>query len=207
MRRWPKMAVGLCGILAAMACEKADENCPGWRSGQIFQPMEYLPVYPGSSWTYVDTSGTLVVKSVSTAYRPHSFENGTCRTHLAFVPYWDDMYMYGYRYPAGTSSGEKTNRLVYLLKDAPAGTWWELDHWAGTVLFSRILSRDTTILANGLPYSNVIMVGDASGVGPSQCSYHEFRYYAKDIGLVRVDEVNFMDTVSVLELTQYHIEH
>ncbi len=201
------MVLLLFGILATTGCEKVDEHCLDWGSGQVFQPMEYLPVYPGSSWTYVDTSGTLVVKSVSTAYLPHSFEKGSCRTHIAFVPYWDGMYIYGYKYPAGTSYGEKLNGLASLLNDAPVGTWWELDHWAGTMVFRRILARDTTILANGFPYANVIMVGHASGVDPSQCSYDEFRYYAKDIGLIRVDNVHFMDTVSVLELTQYHIEH
>lgn len=195
-------------LTGSLSCRKADERCPDWSFGKVFEPQEYLPIYPGSTWTYRDEDGAQVIKRVSSTYVPHSFIKGNCRTHTAWVPLWDGLYMYGYQYPAGESIGEPSVNLVPLLKEEPRGTYWILDHWAGTMDFRRIIARDTTIISNGIAYSPVISVARGTGASPfpDQSALHEYRHYARGIGLVRVDRVSLTDTVPSLELVSYSIQ-
>jgi hypothetical protein len=196
-------------LLAALIvrCGKSDDRCTDWPTNTVFEPQEYLPIHPGSWWTYSAEDGSQVVKAVSADYVRHSFVMGACTTRAAKVPFWDGHPMYGYRYPASERIGEPSVQLVSLVKDEPRGTYWILDHWAGTMSFRRIIARDTTILANGIAYDNVISVAQGTGGSPfpGQSALHEYRHYAKGIGLVRVDRVSLTDTVPALALQSYYI--
>lgn len=191
----------------AYGCRKPDNRCTEWATNTVFEPEEYLPIHPGSFWTYRKADGSLVVKAVSDEYMRHTFIMGQCTTRVAKVPVWDGRHMYGYRYPSSERVGEPSTVLVSLLKDEAAGTYWVLDHWAGTMSFRKIIARDTMIVANGTAYNHVITVaqGTGSSASPNQSALSEYRHYARGIGLVRVDRVSLTDTLPELELVDYSI--
>jgi hypothetical protein len=183
-----------------MGCRKEEGKvyCSEWEENTVFRPLPYLPVFPGSEWTYVDVNGDSVTKRVSSALIPHSWDNGDCSTHTAFVPFWDGKPMYGYSYPIPSSPVRPPTVLFPLLMDAPIGTqeWYE----APTHLLTRMVSnRDTTITIQGTTYDEVLVIAEGGPI------FVKWSYYAKDIGLIKEEQRIGSDTLTTLDLVSFTI--
>lgn len=207
---------GLCStwfLMVTVVCiscrkEETKAHCTEWGAGTVFEPLPYLPAYPGSTWTYVDTNGVTSVQRTSENYMPHQFERSTCTTQIAWVPVWNGRYLYGYRTPITSEYYTHPTSLSSLLVDAPAGYLWVVQYWQGNYWAREVTARDTNIVVQGTTYSDVLVIAELYGDGTN---YHasSWSFYARDIGLVRVDKRRYTDTgsdtVAVLELVDHYI--
>lgn len=187
-------------ISVLLGCRKEDdiEYCSTWEENTVFRPLPYLPIFPGSAWTYVNNNGDSITKRVSSDLVAHSWSQGDCITHTALVPYWDGHPMYGYSYPLHSDHATLPTVLFPLLMDAPIGTqeWFE----APTHLLRRMVSdRDTTITIQGTTYDEVIVIAEGGSY------FVKWRYYAKDVGLIKEENRIGTDTVTTLELVSFTI--
>ncbi len=195
----------LMAILGGISCRKEESktHCTDWPAGTVFEPLPYLPAYPGSTWTYVDTNGVVTVQSTSETYMPHQFDQSMCRTELAWVPVWNGRYLYGYETPRTSEYYTHPVYLSRLLADAPVGYRWVTSYWQGNYWAREVTARDTSIVVQGTTYTDVLVIAQLSGDGSSYDAY-EWSYYARDVGLVRVDKLHY-GVVTVLELVDHHI--
>ncbi|MBL0126218.1 MAG: hypothetical protein IPP83_01925 [Flavobacteriales bacterium] len=188
-------------LVLLIGCKKEGTNyCEGWSSGTVMEPQPYLPLFPGSHWNYLDTANMTVTKSVSATYVQHQIDRGTCKTHIACVPYWDDQYWYGYTYPIYSDHVSIGPTLFAILKDESVGTCWWYES-PGHIIERCVVARDTIVEVLGVSYSHVLVIGEGYGIKLA------WSYFAKDIGLIRMDCRIGNDTLQMLRLSDYHIGH
>jgi len=204
--RWTKVA--LAAIFLISGCSKEeDEHCPyfSWAPLTTFYPLPYLPAYPGSSWTYADANGNVKVISTGSAYegRIIDCDPEDCTSNLAFVPIWNGAPLYGY---STLSISSRSCSLVPLLQEAPVGTTWNTVYppWQGYSAERVIIALDTNMVVRGVNYTHVIGVADKDYNG-STTHTNAWRYYAKDIGVIREDLRMGTDSILTYELVSYTI--
>src|SRR5205809_1148367 len=65
-------------------------------------PKQYLPVYPGSYWKYLDENNDTVIYKTDPAYKLHSFKSSALNgksSNSVYVPFWNDKPIYEYATP------------------------------------------------------------------------------------------------------------
>lgn len=202
----PRSKVALAAIILLSSCSKEnDDHCPGfdWPPMTILQPGPYLPAYPGSSWTYADANGNVKVISTGSGYegRIIDCELGGCTSNLVFVPIWNGEALYGY---STLYNSHSACFMAPLLKEAPVGTSWSTMHpWQGYSTDREIIVSDTSMVVRGVNYTHVIGVADRQYNG--SITHTAWRYYAKDIGIIREDLRIGTDSILTYELVSYSI--
>jgi hypothetical protein len=182
---------------------------------ETIYPLPYLPVYPGSHWTYLDENGDTLVQSTSSEYQLHSYKSFNLdgnNTDPVYVPYWNGYPVYGYSTPEYTTSGAFTDfhygmKQVGYLSEQLGQSWSTYANQYGSS-GRKVVNIDTTLLVNSILFNHVIKVNDYGS------SYHEppgnhlraTNYYAKDIGLIQQDEI-YNDTLVIhhLKIISYFI--
>lgn len=188
-------------------------------SNETIKPKEYFPAYPGSYWTY--SNGETVRTS-------EEYIKTEVYNYIRVTDPW--MHLDGKYYPSDylylpTYNGQPI--LEYYVIDSREGVLPKqpiihANRFDYTILnpysrYGNIVLRtetiDTTLVVNGTTYSNVIITlqgfceeYDLSDF-PSESRNIEKKYYAKDIGLIRVDLREEWDTTFriVKEITEWHI--
>ena len=187
------------------ACVKEPDSPPV----ETLYPLPYLPDYPGSWWKYLNADGDTILHTTASEYIEHYYMseklNG-CYTDPVRVPYWNGDPVYGYSTPAITHpqhpGEEGLSQVGYLSENTD-------DHFLvfsyKGVQFREVGITDTSIIINGNNYTNVIRVNEYSESSfynhPLTLDY--ITYYAKDIGLIRKD--NLKDSTIELQLVDYRI--
>ncbi len=206
------MRVHLFGLafvafMLTLGCSKEeDDHCPGfdWAPLTIFYPGPYLPAYPGSSWTYQDANGNVKVVSTASGYegRIIDCDLGGCTSNMAFVPIWNGQALYGY---STLYNSHSACFMAPLLKEAPVGTSWNTMYpWQGYSIQRVIIQSDTSMIIRGVNYTDVIGVADNEYNGQF-IKTNAWRYYAKDIGIIREDLRKGTDSILTYELVSYSI--
>ncbi len=197
--------------LTLAACDKGSDP-------KYYTPGDYLPAYPGSYWDYSDGSRTR-----ATNYELHNYRLSTTSNKFSdesYVPIWDGKSLYTYSiyqdaplYPlkqllAGKSSGSST---------------WVVDENNGeklkrceTHLDSLIISNytsvydsiaDTTIVVDTI-FEDICQVVEYMENKGYEEYWNTREFYAKNVGLIRVDVNNPYDTLNYViqkEIRHYFI--
>lgn len=94
-------------FIVFVSCEKDDSRPQGIIYDTI-KPGNYLPVYPGTWWRYLVDDTIIVIDSVSTEYKLHSYKNSPdyiydedgdliiTYTDSVYVPFLNSQPVYGY---------------------------------------------------------------------------------------------------------------
>src|SRR4030095_5992968 len=89
----------LAMIFFFSSCKKEEDD----HSYPTIYPLPYLPVYPGSDWTYLDDDGDTIIYKTESNYILHSYSSAKlygAETEPVYVPVWRGMPIYGYSTPA-----------------------------------------------------------------------------------------------------------
>lgn len=154
-------------------------------SQQIQIPGKYLPIYPGSYWTYINQLGDTVTSRVDSLYIRDSTDcNGGYCSRRGLVPVWGGSRMWKY----GSSKTDLYGkRLLYdQLREASVGTEWlatTVTHYDTSLPYRKVTAVDTSLTVRGVQFDSVIVIheyytGFLSGYWKADY------YYAKKIGLI-----------------------
>jgi hypothetical protein len=216
------IVIGLLFSIAALnpGCKKDDLQSAFDAQKDTVKPGAYLPVYPGSYWKYVNENNDTVVKRASAAWQQHSFayskDGITYQSGAAYVPYWMGKPVYRYSTLLETRDCDGPTGVfepVPLLTETAGEKWFYQhrfpcgdQHISQPVYKREVVAKDTSVQVNSVTYSNVIQVMDywlfGANVQPSNVRYY---YYARDIGLVRMDSITSSGPVTKLGLVNYFI--
>jgi hypothetical protein len=95
---------------------------------------------------------------------------------------------------------------MLLSEDVAVGGSWTIYNSMGTSVSRKIIARDTTIITPLGTFYPVIAVESYFSSGPPFYLWTSRRYYAKDVGIVRIDYYQYEDSSIVTkELIEYYI--
>ena len=174
--------------------------CGNGSDPQYITPDAYLPAFPGSYWDYTD--GTRVR---ATSYELHSYRPSTTSTDYTdecYVPVWDGHYLYKYSIYQPSP--------LYPMKDllrAKGSAVWIVDENNGDKLKRSEVAIDSLVVGDSV-YKNVYCVTEFIESLDNVDHWNTREYYAKNIGLVKVEVNNPHDTLGCVvqkELRHYFI--
>lgn len=175
---------------------------------QTIYPLPYLPVYPGSKWTYLNEVGDTIIQSTAPEYQLHQYISesiGDYMTDYVYVPFWNGKPVYGYSTPIDnmtTTFGDNGLTQIGYLSEKK-GEQWTTYLSKITTSFRVVENIDTSITVNSINYNNVIKVCDYGHYAPNGPQYLAYvSYYAKNIGLIKEDYGN-----KHIDLISYYINH
>jgi hypothetical protein len=175
-------------------------------------PGPYLPVYPGSFWNY--NSGT-VRHSTYSNYILHSFEyvkdNRLYESKPCYIPYWNGIPVYKYSSPIGWTrygipQSDLTQQyfMLYFLSETIDENWIDSavsNKYYNWESMDKVVAVNISIVSGNNSYDSVIAVQHFFGSDYQKSSTN---YFAKNIGLVRVDDAK---DSTILILDNYFINH
>jgi hypothetical protein len=180
-------------------------SCSDDNDLSIMYPNDFLPAYPGSWWSYSNGDrSTVYPEYVSHNYEPSI--NSPESTSDMLVPYLDGEYLYEYKI-----TQMSTEYPVKKLLDTTVVTEWAVNFVNGetiyrkttAVLDSFYLAKDSTLFKDVV---TVVEFQESMGV----TKWNTKEYYARDIGLIRIDVNNPLDTLSAIiqkEIVDYNINN
>jgi hypothetical protein len=176
-------------LLFSFSCTKDKIKPPP----QTIYPLSYLPVYPGSSWKYINENNDTVVYSTETDYKLHSYKSNGSQTDPAYVPIWNGKPVYGYSTPQQITSpafSDEYRRGLTLVKyvSATEGENWTVYHEQYGSHWRVVIKIDTSITIGSLHFDHVIVVNDSSAAYAGPTFLIQTSYYARDVGLIREDD-------------------
>ena len=186
--------------LIAVAALALFAACGDGNDPKYIAPEAYLPAYPGSFWDYTD--GTRVR---ATTYELHSYRPSTTSagyTDECYVPIWDGHYLYKYSIYQPSP--------LYPMKElvrAKGNSVWIVDENNGHKLKRSEVHIDSLAVGDSL-YKDVYCVTEFLENLDNIDNWNQREYYAKNVGLVRVDVNNPADSVGYIvlkELRNYYI--
>lgn len=199
-------------ILLTFAIGSLIVSCEPKAEPDFVYPLEYLPAYPGSYWIY--NNGDQIVTSSS--YVLHSYQSSLSSletTEEVYVPMYDGEYLYEY-----TITQNSTEYPVKkLLEETVGGNPWMVSDFNGEPTMRAVTKSLDSIIISFPPYADpmdsilvfkdvLVVVEYVDSLGEDNWNLKE--YYAKDVGLVRVEANNPYDTLNsivIKELQQYKI--
>ena len=193
MRTFRLSFIVAAGLAVFAAC--GDGSDP-----QYITPDAYLPAFPGSYWDYTD--GTRVR---ATGYELHSYRPSTTSTDYTdecYVPVWDGHYLYKYSIYQPSP--------LYPLKEllrAKGSAVWIVDENNGDKLKRSEAAIDSLIVGDSV-YKDIYCVTEFIESLDNVDHWNTREYYAKNIGLVKVEVNNPHDTLGCVvqkELSHYFI--
>ncbi len=179
-------------------------GCSSDSEFSIIYPKEYLPAYPGSWWVYSNGQRSLVHSEyVAHNYEPNIYSPDNSSEKL--VPYMDGEYLYEY----DITQMSTVFPVKKLLKET-LNSDWKVNEVNGEEIWRKTTQKiDSFYLSTDSLYTNVIVVVEyKKTLGDDRWNLKEF--YAKNVGLIRVDVNNPSDTLSAViqkEVVTYHINN
>lgn len=205
-------------IITIVACDKPEpyELSPA----KIYEPLPYLPIYPGSYWDYIDTSMATKRFLTKPNYVPIKIEyTDSITLDPILLPVYNDNYYLGY------------NQLTY------SENWYE-PHVVWKLIFSDELNKKFSSSESGIiqktyysirknyevvavdksmnhPYlgliDSIVIIDQKTIYDYVGLDYttHGIAYFAKNIGIIRNCSINDAsgDTTVILDLKSYFINH
>ena len=204
-------------IILAMSCKKDPELDPDLitytnpsvnSSFDTIFPLSYLPCFPGSFWKYLDSSNDTTTINTDPSYVKDNWTWGY-DSNTAFVPVYNGIPTWEYQARDGHVSHSGSSPFKRILSDSlPIGSNWLVSYWGGTGVSRKIISNDTTIIINGNSYFPIIVIEEYYSTGPSDYIWIAKRYYAKDIGMIKEDLNNDLDsTINTKVIIEYFINN
>lgn len=200
-------------IIFGTSCKKDQAaQSSGNTSTQVYDtvyPLSYFPAYPGSWWKYVDSNNDTTENTTAPGYLPDSYiiSGQAYESGVHLVPYYNDIPIWGYDAHEGYVTNSASTPLRTILSDTlPVGSSWTVFYWGGTGVDRKILARDTTIAIGTNSYFPTIVVEEYYTAGPPTNPWIAKRYYTRDVGLVREELHNYLDsTVNTRNLIDFYI--
>ena len=193
MRTFRLSFIVAAGLAVFAAC--GDGSDP-----QYITPDAYLPAFPGSYWDYTD--GT---RLRATGYELHSYRPSTTSTDYTdecYVPVWDGHYLYKYSIYQPSP--------LYPMKEllrAKGSAVWIVDENNGDKLKRSEVAIDSLVVGDSV-YKDIYCVTEFIESLDNVDHWNTREYYAKNIGLVKVEVNNPHDTLGCVvqkELRHYFI--
>lgn len=199
---------GKFSFFALMALGLALSACDNGSDARYIEPNEYLPAYPGSYWDYSD--GTRVR---ATNYELHSYRLSTSSSKYSeecYVPIWDGKYLYKYSiYQASP---------LYPMKEllrAKGSAEWIVDESNGAKLKRSEAFIDSMYIRIPVDstfkdslFKEVYQITEYQENMDNTTHWNTREYYAKNVGLIKVEVNNPNDTLSAVvqkEIRAYFI--
>ena len=194
-------------LLFIVSCKKEKQEAI-----QTIYPLPYLPVYPGSKWTYLNQNGDTLIQSTAPEYQLHQYQiSYGYKTDNVYVPFWNGKPIYGYSTPDNDSPygspgetqigylSEKKGEQFYVYGSNMGSSW-------------RVVENiDTNITVNSINYNNVIEVRKYYfpqwGAGAHNTHLSGISYYAKNIGLIKEDYYLYDTLSGHIDMISYFINH
>ncbi len=196
-------------LILLISCKKEKQE-----SYKTIYPLPYLPVFPGSSWTYINMDGDTVSQTTSSEYQLNSYSSYALygsKTDPVYVPFWNGEPVYGYSSPKETTTGafegyeRGLSQIGYLSETLGQGWGIGYSQYGGS---SRIVSNiDTSITINSITFNHVITVNDWSYIMFVNPRLTKINYYAKDVGLIKQDILKDTVMIQNLGIISYSIKH
>lgn len=195
-------------LFAFMALGLALSACDNGSDARYIEPNEYLPAYPGSYWDYSD--GTRVR---ATNYELHNYRLSTSSSKYSeecYVPIWDGKYLYKYSiYQASP---------LYPMKEllrAKGSAEWIVDESNGAKLKRSEAFIDSMYIRIPVDstfkdslFKEVYQITEYQENMDNTTHWNTREYYAKNVGLIKVEVNNPNDTLSAVvqkEIRAYFI--
>ncbi len=199
---------GKFSFFALMALGLALSACDNGSDARYIEPNEYLPAYPGSYWDYSD--GTRVR---ATNYELHNYRLSTSSSKYSeecYVPIWDGKYLYKYSiYQASP---------LYPMKEllrAKGSAEWIVDESNGAKLKRSEAFIDSMYIRIPVDstfkdslFKEVYQITEYQENMDNTTHWNTREYYAKNVGLIKVEVNNPNDTLSAVvqkEIRAYFI--
>lgn len=195
-------------LFAFMALGLALSACDNGSDARYIEPNEYLPAYPGSYWDYSDGS-----RVRATNYELHSYRLSTSSSKYSeecYVPVWDGKYLYKYSiYQASP---------LYPMKEllrAKGSAEWIVDESNGAKLKRSEAFIDSMYIRIPVDstfkdslFKEVYQITEYQENMDNTTHWNTREYYAKNVGLIKVEVNNPNDTLSAVvqkEIRAYFI--
>jgi len=183
------------GLALLVACDKGDDY-------EYVTPGEYLPAYPGSYWDYSDGS-----RVRATDYETHNYRLSVSSPDMSetcYVPVWDGKYLYKYSvYQQST-----IYPMRKLLVGSGTSTWIVEEN--NNVKLKRHEEHIDSLIFPALDtvFKDVCVVTEFQEIFDFNKHWNVREYYAKNVGLIRVEVNNPYDTLDCVllkEIRAFHI--
>lgn len=200
------LIIVICVLVACRKDQAPDNNY------EYIYPESYYPVYPGSSWNYIDIDSSTSTTAVQPEWQLHRYllkSNPEVYSVPVYVPVLNNTCIYGYEYYT-TDFTNYGAPFMPILSEHLGYSW--VSHWTNNMFggyyafgHSAVDSSLYTVTVPAGTFNNVIRVNVKNYVGGTyQYIYH---YYANGVGEV-MSEIYF-DTVLTHrhQLTSYFINN
>ncbi len=183
-----KIIILLITTFVLLSCQEDPE-------AEYVYPKDYLPAYPGSYWDY--SNGERVM--TSNEYVLHQYEisiNSTEKSDEKYVPMYDNRYLYEY-----SITQSSTVYPIKQLLDESVGKSWVVNEINKQKVMRKVVGKLNSIT---IPFPQVnnpvdsiiknvlVVVEYMDYLGEKK--WHTKEYYAKNIGLVKVEINNPLDS-------------
>lgn len=192
--------------LTSSSCRKETPYVADPSPDTLF-PKPYLPIYPGSWWTYVYPYDNATFTDNAEGYVLDELHYGQYHSQKYYVPKWRGCSFFGYTFLNASASQIATSELM----EEQWVQWVYVPNSGGDprynsyTIYREVDSIGITHAVNSVIYTDVIKVHeryDPSGTNP--IAYHYYYYYAKDVGLIeKKDAIGN----TVYYLLAYHINN
>lgn len=180
-------------MLAQVSCKKDLPFEQASPADTIF-PRSYLPIYPGSWWTYKRVSDSSTFTDQATGYVLDRISYNQFSSAEYYVPQWRGHSYFGYGFYNQGGADYFTKELE---EDTGRGSWLYEPHpgdprYSYWNVMRKVDSAGLTMTIDSVVYTDVIKVIQydvPSGTTSAYSSY--IFYYAKDVGLIRKDITTF----------------
>lgn len=174
-------------------------------------PLNYFPVFPGSWWKYVDSNNDTTIVKTDSVYQQDYYTVGSAAyvSDTFFVPIYNNIPIWSYEAHTGPISHSGSYPLTRILSDSlPVGSNWIISNWSGTQISRKIIAKDTTISISSNSYNPTIVIEEYFSYGPPNYIWIARRYYTKNIGMIKEDLYNSIDsTVNSKQIIGYFINN
>jgi hypothetical protein len=200
-------------VLLLFSCHKDKKIAAPSENYQI--PCSYFPAHPGTWWMYITNSEEItfeidsIAHKVGDIYLPY-FKNLDC--YIKGCEFYHSAY-----YGLGRSGYQAAPIILESNVNSESQTIStvsfanmfvnEFINGAGSIQHRRVLYGDTSSVTNmsGLVFDNVIVMKEFD---INDTTHYYLEYFAHNIGLVKRDSINTIDTsnlIEILTLNQYFI--
>lgn len=175
-------------------------------------PQSYFPVYPGSTWKYLDQNNNIALCKTDSVYKLDHYTNLKFISDTFYVPFYQNTGVWGYEMHSGPYYNNSHYPFISILSETTnIGIYWHVSYVSignGYLLSRKVIARDTAIIVSGTTYSPTIVTEDFFTMGPPYYTWIYRRYYTKNIGLVKEIQSSSTNTpITTLALLSYTINN
>jgi hypothetical protein len=198
-------------FLVLFSCRKKDKEIETVIKTDTIKPLSYLPVYPGSYWTY--SNGDTYTTSTSYLKDAYQYQGSSQTSDPVYVPFYNGVPVWGYRMHTAmvkNGLGSYDPFVTVISETLPVGALWTVAQEYHTATRAHIIAKDTIITISGKDYYPTIVLyydvtSDRGGAPVTLPTMR--RYYTRDIGLVKEESLYYGNSsvMSEFHITDYFI--